>query len=1097
MIKRNTPSKFTASLVNTAQDEHFNIADGIMTNVPITNNTSVVKSVNFVNENDGSYTLRTPLILKERTLSNTWYLYDKEHLLSFDSSKNISITNPENTEEIAVVKFKYIDKTITVHELPFSATADKCLDFISEIISINSFREYTLASVKINLSAFASYITDYNTAHSTSHSNTLVYADTNYSTLDDGKVYRFLKIYQDMDAQTLTWIVELVYPELNSITAATNTQSVLDVNLLADNPYAIRDLYKYGYLSTTKILPYVPVGYSAADIADHTICQLTESIPATIGGTLKGYRLLISANPNNLVSTSVILKAFLTTAATKAVYYGVWEESSNEGVDWKICPEFISKFENSITNPIVKKYVSDLTSEDFEKIAYNENLDQAASYLVEKQMVRLNYKGTTNVPEDLAETDLIKNRPDVLLITSFNPSKRYRFQVYVDTLKETPTPKGVSKNYSIYAFSALNGDIEEDHATYTANSSLDSNVTCNGKKYITDPEGYVTASPILSNNCIVLYPSNEGIPSADDISSLSSSKLGNAIRIDCVKRSTSSKVKKIVVTTSKNACYLSLGYTVGGTFTVPAAQYAEKNSAITFDVSEIDAHSFYIFNRSLADTDNSTVAYIAGIKVVYELEGAIQTTSVYLSSSTGTFSVPYSESVQYAELLKNERRQLFYGQFFENNNSNQMMSFNKYSLFTSNLDSNIFSAIKTITFGTELVSIINWRNYLLAFTEKDIYLLKYDAATDYYNIKPLSNSIGIPKKDANTIVCILNSIYFKSGYRIYKLVPNLYASIDDILNIHPVSNNIDKLMEDLLAAEIETNNFVYANAYKLYVFIPILNKGITYCFVYDLTDKTWNLLEYPTIITNVENLGVSKEFLKTEKGIYYFKNNIQTLLKEELLYNLQDVAYIENDEEFTISTDDADICIKDDSYDSLDILFTKLPHVDFLDNTLKELYSFLKTSGVTVNTEENKLEDTSSSANIQMYPIQYLIDFGQKSSNYTLYKTFLETKITLATLHEKDTFPFELYITTDGIETPLHWDVNTDSALWKNSFLHKGTVGTQFTTDIVEYNGIIRQLIIKYSGKGKTIHHTVTGKSMYNFKFYSMDVKSRILPKKQ
>ena len=79
----------------------------------------------------------------------------------------------------------------------------------------------------------------------------------------------------------------------------------------------------------------------------------------------------------------------------------------------------------------------------------------------------------------------------------------------------------------------------------------------------------------------------------------------------------------------------------------------------------------------------------------------------------------------------------------------------------------------------------------------------------------------------------------------------------------------------------------------------------------------------------------------------------------------------------------------------------------------------------------------------------------------------------------------------------LHLDINTDSAIWKNSFSQKGTLGTNIYDDNTDYDGIVRQLIVKYSSKGKTIRHILEGYSKTNFKFYSMDVRSRILPKKQ
>lgn len=1111
MIKRNSENKMLPSLVNDAQNEHFNIAEGIRTDVPVTHNKSVIKSVNFINESDGSYTLRPPLILKEAVTPRTWYLYDKVHLLGITDSGVISITNPNDGEDIAHIVLKYFDKTIKPNEIGFSYAEDYTLDFISTILSVNTFKDYTLISAKINLAKFTTYIESFNTAHETNHSTEMVYTDTNYQTLDDGDVYRLIKIRQDTDSPNLSWIIEIIYPELNTITSSTSTESVLEVNLLADNPYAVRDLYGYGYISATKILPYIPFGYVYENnlmvtdqdlaIANHTICKLTESVPVSIEGGLRGYKLLVSTSPKSLGNSPMLLKAFLTTAKTDAVYYGVWEESSNEGADWKACPEFISKFENHPTNPLVTKYVSDLTAEDFEKYAYQENLDQAATYLVEKKLVRLNYKFDGISPADLSETDLIKDRPDVLFIQSPNLSKRYRFQVYMDTLKESPAPSDIDKNYVAYTFTSLTGDIDPEYATYDATT-----VNYGQKDVSSDGTGnFETHQAEIKDNCILLYPARDGNPSDSLSPSYYASnvyKLGNSIAIQCVQRSPNSYIKRVVIAVGANDCYLSCvksNTTLENTI-ITAAKFVSKNTSISFEMSGTPSYNnIYIINRTVKANGNTAVAQIVSIKVVYCLEGTVQTTSIYLASSTGMYQIPYSEDTVLADNLQQERKQLFYGKTFDYNN--QIILFNKYNLFSSGVDSAIFSALRTIQFSTEIVNVVNWRSYLLVFTEKDISLLRYDAATDSYLVKVLSTAIGIPKKDANTIVCILNSVYFKSGYKIYKLVPNLYASADDILNLHTVSDQIDNLIEETLSPETETQNFVYANAYCYYLFVPILNKGITYCFVYDYNKKIWNFYEYPVIILSVENLGISEEYLKTENGIYYFKDRINTLLNREILYHPLNIGYEEDEESFDVYANiegiNLEVATTSDQYTRMMSLIPRIPYADFLDDTLASIYLFLENNVVTINDANNTIEDPYTHNSIQMYPIKYLIDFGQKSSNYTVFKTFLETKMSLATLSEKDTFPFEVYITTDGIESPLHWDITTDSALWKDSFLQKGTLSTLFTTNNAEYNGIMRQLIIKYSGKGKTIHHVITGKSKYNFKFYSMDVRSRILPKKQ
>ena len=166
-----------------------------------------------------------------------------------------------------------------------------------------------------------------------------------------------------------------------------------------------------------------------------------------------------------------------------------------------------------------------------------------------------------------------------------------------------------------------------------------------------------------------------------------------------------------------------------------------------------------------------------------------------------------------------------------------------------------------------------------------------------------------------------------------------------------------------------------------------------------------------------------------------------------------------------------------------------VPYADYLNSLPKDIITAVLENVTTSHSHEQTFGDI-------MTPISFEIDFGQKSSNYTLYKQFLETKLTLATLSVKDTFPITIDIYTDGISRELHWDSNTDGAIWKTSLYDVGILNTGFGVTGQDYNGIFRQLIVKYSGKGKSIRHVISGNSKALFKFYSMDVRSRILPKK-
>lgn len=131
-----------------------------------------------------------------------------------------------------------------------------------------------------------------------------------------------------------------------------------------------------------------------------------------------------------------------------------------------------------------------------------------------------------------------------------------------------------------------------------------------------------------------------------------------------------------------------------------------------------------------------------------------------------------------------------------------------------------------------------------------------------------------------------------------------------------------------------------------------------------------------------------------------------------------------------------------------------------------------------------------------MTPISFSIDFGQKASRYADNKQFLGSKLILGTLSEKDIFPFDVHISTDGMSRTIHIDETTDSALWKTSVEQPGTLSTRFVDETTETIGTLRQMVLKYSGRGKTIRHVISGQSKHKFKFYSLDYKYRNLPNK-
>lgn len=358
------------------------------------------------------------------------------------------------------------------------------------------------------------------------------------------------------------------------------------------------------------------------------------------------------------------------------------------------------------------------------------------------------------------------------------------------------------------------------------------------------------------------------------------------------------------------------------------------------------------------------------------------------------------------------------------------------TIYISNPESYITPMFNNLdlAYGFKVTKILPWRNYLVVFTKNSIHLASYDDVLQSYVAKTVSTSVGLSEEDAETAVDILNGVLFKSGESVYRLVPNLYAATDNILNLSCISSNIEIL-------HINKQNFAFTTNEKYYLFIPETN--ITTCYIYDYLKKTWTKNQYPVVFTKYDFITPTDIRLHDSLQQYYFNKTVEEAYPE----------LFEGENEYLRNTLEYGDCLT-------------LPYYE------------------------------SGNLNIQITPISFNIDFGQKSSNYSENKQFLGTRLVFQTLSEKDSFPIDVTVSTDGMLRKIHIDESTDGALLKTSLNTTSVLATYQPSKDSQIVGTLRQLMLKYSGKGKTIRHYIEGNSMYRFKFYSLDYRYRILPKK-
>lgn len=127
-------------------------------------------------------------------------------------------------------------------------------------------------------------------------------------------------------------------------------------------------------------------------------------------------------------------------------------------------------------------------------------------------------------------------------------------------------------------------------------------------------------------------------------------------------------------------------------------------------------------------------------------------------------------------------------------------------------------------------------------------------------------------------------------------------------------------------------------------------------------------------------------------------------------------------------------------------------------------------------------------------PIEFEWDTGQKTDNIAVTKQFVESKLMFATEDLLEKFPMKLKVHIDGDPHITTLDVNTDAPFWKSEDAI-GVVNTTLRLSLSDDSDskVFRQLIVRYSGKGKSIRHILEGSATSNFRLYETYVRYKTL----
>lgn len=431
----------------------------------------------------------------------------------------------------------------------------------------------------------------------------------------------------------------------------------------------------------------------------------------------------------------------------------------------------------------------------------------------------------------------------------------------------------------------------------------------------------------------------------------------------------------------------------------------------------------------------------------HNVQYEVLTTSKYPTLSNQFYVERYSKelaSFPYTALFTNVK-QIDNYQTINIYNSNKIYYNYRIWCFGKNLKNVIyFSNTDSITtpMDNSLTLSTDTDDYVTALTPWKDYLVamtknKTFLITKYgdsYTFKQVNTFIGIPKSDSRTCKAILNGVIFKTGTKVLVLHPNMYSSDDTVLNITDISKPISHLLTE------GTNNFAVATEYFYYLFIPRTKD--TLVFKYEYTRKIWSKFTYPVVLSTSKLMEVHNILVIDTDGIVYdFDKSLDWFKKK---HNLE--------------------------------------YLEYGDYLTKDLVAT---------------------------PINFYLDTGQKSSSMQYTKQFTESKFIIATVEAKDSFPIKTTIYVDGVNLiashrhmlkdmkVITTDPNTDGSFSKTSPEDIGYLNTNVINDSGDTFNVMRQMILRYMGKGKTLRHVLEGSSSFNFKIYVLYYRYRIPHNKQ
>ena len=1062
------PSKAVESL----QQFCINNSAGVDCTKPHSDVKSVYAAKNLVNNPDGSLSLRKPIVLHQQWPKNVIKtiptgIDDVFLNIVYESAKS-SFNIQSASGNTCAFKLIWRDRDDVEHTVvcgPLLTGArrveDSIIDFTNAVPVHVGSGTVVLGNCMVNL------FTDYMTVPAAGDEANL--CDRSLYPASESPYYRprYVQIEHTpgiVPQADPMWTVRIISPETNEYFVTDNGVSH-DVNTLLDNPFAARDTYNAAAAAVKTIRAYVK-----SDIVNGRI------VPVTSGAAV-----------GSLSSSTVTLPSFLNTlpdyGATDGMYGGVsvrfhsfssTQPSSLNVValnDWNVnlrakeveLDTFISSNETGLATHMQLR-VSVMV----------EGVQRDASYARGERFWIGNIDGPISTWLSVSNVTLLIESTKGRFSKTFSNTQFTKCEIPEISAMNNFNTSGTSKVVKIH--SDFNAADKTSLVSVLSGNDVSAKVTLEFNDFT-----------VFAHT----YPSTD---SFDELTVRGLTESVTPIRYRAaltVPPDVNAVVLKAFMTLPRDTSplYCSWRYSTDGVAWKPVPNFYDTQNIVeveepsdapieSVEATPTESETAYTYrplgNPSANELclDRGDCVYLAHKDDDYDYwNGALfkfKVCALDVAGSTAKITATYCE-----ELYTLPIRPEF--EFEEADTGNTALGDKRYlnkrlfSFGDSSFKNNVFysypgefttpltNAISLASSADDIVtSVSSWRNYIISTTPHAVYLST--PAENGYFTKTINTAIGVPVLDKRCIATVPTGVVFKSGAKIYILYPNAYASDDTFMNVTDISKQVSHILEDY-TYDATYSPFSFTTSSEYVLMLPM--QGKTLSLKYDLDAHRWNVSEYPTVLTDVRIVS----------------------LDDIRLYG---VTKVSGDDCICEYVYDADLRTNPDFAAAYN---EALPYGDVVYYADSSSYV-----GVTEIVEELQSDISLPTYKLLHAPIEFELDTGQKTDTILTTKQFVETKLVVATLHKFDTFPMQVLVHIDGTPNIVTRDISTDAPFWKSN-ADVGVLNTNVYGN--DTFNTLRQLILRYSGKGKSIRHILTGSSLCNFKLYEMYIRYKLLNTKQ